>query len=81
LVVLGDLFHARSSLSVDVRASLEGFFGRHAALQIVLVRGNHDVHVGALPAAWPIQVVEPGTSIERVVLCHHPSEFRPGLIW
>ena len=70
LVVLGDLFHARSSLSRDVCQSMEAFFRRHASVEFTLVRGNHDAHVGQLPASWPIDVVEPGMRMGSLVLTH-----------
>jgi len=73
LVVLGDLFHARSSLSRDVCQSMEVFFGRHTSVEITLVRGNHDAHVGQLPASWPIDVVEPGLRMGSLALTHEPS--------
>ncbi|TWU46825.1 ligase-associated DNA damage response endonuclease PdeM [Rubripirellula reticaptiva] len=73
LVVLGDLFHARSSLSRDVCESMDVFFRKHASLNITLVRGNHDAHVGQLPPAWPIDVVEPGIRMGAFTLTHEPS--------
>jgi DNA ligase-associated metallophosphoesterase len=74
LVILGDMFHARSSLAADVKASVENFFADHDTVEFVLVRGNHDAHVGALPSDWPVEVVDPGTSIGRVGLNHDPSD-------
>lgn len=78
LVVLGDLVHARSSLSADVRDTLETFFAEHADVRFTLVRGNHDAHVGQLPAGWPIEIVEPGVRIDRVALGHQPSTVPDG---
>ncbi len=78
LVILGDMFHARSSLATDVKASVANFFAKHDAVEFVLVRGNHDAHVGSLPADWPIEIVEPGTSIRTstgsVGLNHDPGD-------
>tara|TARA_R110002049_G_scaffold305056_3_gene501158 strand:- start:112788 stop:113468 length:681 start_codon:yes stop_codon:yes gene_type:complete len=73
LVILGDMFHARSSLSDDVVTSLDEFFAVHDGLAVTLVRGNHDAHVGQLPEKWPIQVVDPYQRIGNVVLTHHPQ--------
>ena len=72
-VILGDMFHARSSLSPDVCDSLEAFFNRHQGVEMLLVRGNHDAHLGQLPAAWPIEIV-PQHTIDGVLLMHHPVE-------
>ena len=42
LILLGDMFHARSSLSHDIQESLEAFFAFHSQLRFTLVLGNHD---------------------------------------
>jgi len=74
LCILGDMFHARSSLSRDVRQSVETFFGGFPDLAWLLVRGNHDANVGTLPTDWPIEVIEPGIAIQKVRLGHHPLD-------
>lgn len=74
LVILGDLFHARSSLSQGVQRSLDAFFAQHASVEFVLVRGNHDKHLISLPTGWPIEIVEPGARIEGIVLSHEPMQ-------
>ncbi|TWU26298.1 Calcineurin-like phosphoesterase [Novipirellula galeiformis] len=73
LVILGDMFHARSSLSEEVCDALSSFFARHAELRRTLVRGNHDAHLGPLPEAWSLEVVEPGTRMGNVALGHQPT--------
>ncbi|KAA1262200.1 hypothetical protein LF1_47620 [Rubripirellula obstinata] len=74
LIILGDMFHARSSLSDDVRESLGRFFETHHDVEHILIRGNHDAHVGQLPASWPIKIREPGERLGSIVLNHHPSK-------
>ncbi len=49
LVVLGDLLHARHGRHADTMATIAEWRRAHAALQITLVRGNHDVHAGDPP--------------------------------
>ncbi|MCM2374810.1 ligase-associated DNA damage response endonuclease PdeM [Aporhodopirellula aestuarii] len=73
LVILGDMFHARSSLSRDVITALESFFARHRDLVTTLVRGNHDAHIGRLPVEWPIEIIDPYERIGDVVMTHHPQ--------
>ncbi len=73
LVILGDMFHARSSLASDICDSLSGFFATHRQLDVMLVRGNHDAHVGPLPTAWPIRIVPPGERLGRIALGHEPA--------
>lgn len=73
LVILGDMFHARSSLSSETLDCVEWFFGEHPSLQFTLIRGNHDAHVGSLPRHWPIEVVDPGQRTGALALGHHPT--------
>lgn len=73
LIILGDMFHARSSLAPSVRDLLTKFFDRFAAVEMILVRGNHDVHVGPLPQEWPIRNV-PYYRLGSIILAHHPVE-------
>ncbi len=73
LCILGDMFHARSSLSADVRYSLDAFFAAFSQLSVLLVRGNHDSWVGQMPTNWPVEVVEPGIRMNNVALGHHPE--------
>ncbi|QDV40415.1 ATP-dependent DNA ligase [Stieleria neptunia] len=72
LCILGDLFHARSSLSTEIRHQVDAFFDEFAHLKFSLIWGNHDAQVGRLPAAWPITVHEPGWCIGSLALGLHP---------
>jgi len=51
LVVLGDLFHARSGCTPQVFAEFTALRARMADTAVVLVLGNHDRAVGRLPAS------------------------------
>ena len=73
LVFLGDLFHARESHAPDTIEQMIVWRRQHAALDIVLVEGNHDAHAGAPPSALDIRVeTEPWRSGE-FAFCHHPQ--------
>jgi len=73
LYVLGDLFHARSSLSLHATGAFEAFCHHHQDVTIVLIRGNHDRAVGALPEHWPIRVVPERLELDGLVMAHHPA--------
>ena len=77
LILLGDMFHARSSISQDIRESLDAFFVTHAQLRFTLVLGNHDKGILALTKGWPIEIVDSGTSIESVSISHLPQAPSP----
>jgi uncharacterized protein len=78
LVLLGDMFHARSSLALDVRESLDSFFRDHPELRFTLVPGNHDRGLNKLPKHWPIEILEPGSQLGTICISHIPAEPRDG---
>jgi len=57
LVVLGDLFHARSGCTAEVFAEFTAARDRFATTEVLLVAGNHDRSVGRLPAGLGIDAV------------------------
>lgn len=73
LVFLGDLFHAREALAPATLESIATWRARHAALDMILVEGNHDARAGAPPAALGLCVVDEPWSVAGVCLAHHPQ--------
>ena len=51
IVFLGDLLHSRHAQQASVVTPVHAWREAHAALQCVLVRGNHDSHAGG-PRCW-----------------------------
>lgn len=74
LVILGDMFHAKSSLSLETRRVVEAFLEKHANVVMILVHGNHDRHVGPLPNHWPIECVPPIARMGSLALGHEPLD-------
>ena len=72
LVFLGDLFHARKSLTDAVIGSMTEWRGRHCALKCLLIRGNHDRRAGPLPSSLAIETVAEPYWVEPFALCHEP---------
>ena len=54
LVILGDFFHAAASQSIGVLSALSAWRAAHAALDVWLIAGNHDLRAGPPPAALGI---------------------------
>jgi DNA ligase-associated metallophosphoesterase len=73
LVVLGDLFHAREALAPTTVDAVRAWRARHAAVELVLVEGNHDRSTGALPDELGVTVVDEPWRIGRLAFCHHPQ--------
>lgn len=76
LVILGDFFHNRHSQSMGVIEALETWRNQVAELEIVLVKGNHDLHAGNPPNHLNIQVVEAPWNIGPYE-CHHQPQKKP----
>jgi DNA ligase-associated metallophosphoesterase len=57
LIVLGDLFHAKSGCTGEVFAEFSAARGGFADTEVLLVAGNHDRSVGRLPADLGIDSV------------------------
>lgn len=73
VVFLGDFLHSRRSHAAGTQAQLAAWRGRHAELDLVLVRGNHDDRAGDPPAALRIAVVDEPFALGPFALCHHPQ--------
>ena len=74
LVVLGDFFHSRHSQSDSALFTLDQWRNLHATLDMVLVRGNHDLHAGPPPSEFGIQSVEAPYTVGPFVCHHHPQQ-------
>jgi DNA ligase-associated metallophosphoesterase len=73
LVVLGDLFHARAGrVATRTLADLRRWRGAREALEIQLVRGNHDRHAGDPPADLRINSLDAPAFLPPFVLRHEP---------
>jgi len=58
LIFLGDLLHAAAGRTPAVLAAIEGWRRKHSAIEVVLVRGNHDHRAGDPPATWGFDCVD-----------------------
>jgi DNA ligase-associated metallophosphoesterase len=75
IVFLGDLLHAARGRHVDTLAAVAQWRAQWRALELLLVRGNHDRHAGDPPADWRVACVdEPFTlpGLPGLALAHHP---------
>ncbi|MGE0194723.1 MAG: DEAD/DEAH box helicase, partial [Methylocystis sp.] len=72
IVFLGDLFHARQAHAPGVAAAFLDWRRRRAALELRLVRGNHDLRAGDPPPELGIALVDEPHESAGVVARHHP---------
>jgi uncharacterized protein len=73
IVFLGDFFHARASRTPATLGALGAWRERHAALELLLVRGNHDRHAGDPPPELGIGCVDEPLVEPPFSLSHHPA--------
>lgn len=73
IVFLGDFLHAPAANVPHVLEPVARWRERHAAAELVLVRGNHDLRAGDPPAALGIAIVDEPFDLDPFAACHHPQ--------
>ncbi len=73
IVFLGDFLHSPRAHAPATLDTLARWRAAHAALPLVLVRGNHDDRAGDPPAALGFQIVDEPLIEGGLALCHHPA--------
>ena len=74
IAFLGDLLHAREGLNAETFATLAAWRRTHAAIEMRLVRGNHDRRAGDPPGEVGIACVDGPVIDPPFALAHHPIE-------
>jgi DNA ligase-associated metallophosphoesterase len=72
MVFLGDLLHSAHAHAPATLQALAQWRQQHAALELWLVRGNHDDRAGDPPPALGVQAVDEPLRLGGLALCHHP---------
>src|SRR5258708_26710148 len=72
IVVLGDFLHAAAGRVAALDAAFRQWRTTHAAIDIVLVRGNHDDRAGDPPPGWGVTVVAEPHPLAPFLACHVP---------
>jgi DNA ligase-associated metallophosphoesterase len=78
LAILGDLLHARQGRAPATIATVSQWREANRHVEMILVRGNHDVGAGDPPAGWDIQCVASPHLSRPFVLCHKPCTNEEG---
>jgi len=76
VVFLGDFLHSARAHAAATIGAVARWRRAHAALELVLVRGNHDGRAGDPPAHLGIEVVDEPHPFGGFALCHHPRRRR-----
>ena len=72
IVFLGDFLHSARAHASATLAAVTRWRSAHAALELTLVRGNHDDRAGDPPSALGIEAVHEPLLMHGLALCHHP---------
>ena len=77
IVFLGDFLHSARAHAPATLAAVAAWRQAHRAIELVLVRGNHDDRAGDPPMQLDIHVVDEPYLQDGFALCHHPKRW-PG---
>lgn len=80
LLILGDFLHAPEGRAPDTLALLSDWRARHTGVEMVLVRGNHDLRAGDPPAEMEISCVDEPFITPPFVLAHRPGRTVDGYV-
>jgi DNA ligase-associated metallophosphoesterase len=72
LVFLGDFLHAREGRNAETFDALAAWRASHSAIEMRIVRGNHDRRAGDPPAEVGITCVDGPVIDAPFALAHHP---------
>lgn len=80
ILFLGDFLHARTSHADATMAALRNWRRAHPALDLTLVRGNHDTQAGDPPAELDVEMVDEPYEWQGFSFCHHPHLHARGYV-
>jgi DNA ligase-associated metallophosphoesterase len=78
VVFLGDFLHSAAGRTQSTFDGFAGWRAARRAVDLTLVRGNHDKKAGDPPQAWGLRCIEAGETLGPFILNHEPGESRGG---
>jgi DNA ligase-associated metallophosphoesterase len=80
VIFLGDFLHAREGRAADTLGKITEWRTRHSGIELVLVRGNHDVRAGDPQVELGARCVDAPYADAPFVFAHHPCEADHGYV-
>lgn len=78
LIVLGDLLHAAQGITDWLVDEVRDWRARHAAIEFVVVPGNHDRRIASLAEPWGLILTPPAFAEGPFLFTHDPAVAEPG---
>lgn len=78
VVFLGDFLHSAMGRTQSTFERFAGWRESRRAVDLTIVRGNHDKKAGDPPEAWGVRCIEAGEALGPFVLNHEPGASRGG---
>jgi DNA ligase-associated metallophosphoesterase len=78
VVFLGDFLHSAQGRTASTLGRFSAWRDARKALELTIVRGNHDKKAGDPPDAWDVRCIEAGERLGPFVLNHEPGAARGG---
>ncbi|MBA3602341.1 MAG: ligase-associated DNA damage response endonuclease PdeM [Parachlamydiaceae bacterium] len=80
-IIVGDLIHAQSGISDDVKKKFSEWL-HSTACEVHLIFGNHDYAlIKNLPPEWPLHTHKEGLLIEPFYFSHFPMHHEQWFVW
>lgn len=80
VLFVGDFLHARAGRAARTLAALEEWRRRHAHVEMMLVRGNHDREAGDPPPSLAITCIDAPMIEAPFLFAHHPGRSGSGYV-
>jgi DNA ligase-associated metallophosphoesterase len=78
VVFLGDFLHSAMGRTESTFERFAGWRESRKAVDLTIVRGNHDKKAGDPPQAWGARCIEAGEALGPFILNHEPGATRGG---
>ena len=78
VVFLGDFLHSAQGRAASTFGKFGAWRESRSALELTIVRGNHDKKAGDPPEAWRARCIEAGEALGPFILNHEPGASRGG---
>jgi uncharacterized protein len=78
VIFLGDFLHSKAGRTPRTLEGFGAWRSSRSAIELTLVRGNHDAGAGDPPEGWGMRCIDAGEALGAFVLNHEPGAARGG---